>query len=106
MVMVLSNGMKEMLVPIDHAGRIVLPKAIRDELAINPGDFLQVFIDGNGVIMRPKEQKSGLVRKGKALVFSSGTDQVLTRETVDGVLAEERGAGAFHVSRGLPKRKK
>jgi DNA-binding transcriptional regulator/RsmH inhibitor MraZ len=34
MVMVFSKSMKDTLVPIDQAGRLVLPKHVRQELAI------------------------------------------------------------------------
>ena len=53
MVMVFLNGMKEVLVPIDKAGRVVLPKNLRQELAINPGDLLRISVHGNEMTLRP-----------------------------------------------------
>ena len=68
-----GNGIKwyeDTLVPIDQAGRIVLPKNVRQELAIKPGDVFKVAIAGAAVTLTPSREKAGLVRKGKALVFS------------------------------------
>jgi AbrB family looped-hinge helix DNA binding protein len=82
--------MKDILVPIDKAGRVVLPKNVREELAIEPGDMLKVTIRGNEVMLQPKKDTSGFVRRGKALIFSSGRDDLLKPEMVEGILAEER----------------
>ncbi len=62
--MVFSAGMKE-LVPIDQAGRIVLPKAFRQELAIKAGDLLEVSVHGSSVTLVPKKEAAALVRKGR-----------------------------------------
>ena len=80
--------MKELRVTIDEAGRIVLPKDVRDELAIKPGDKLMVSIHGISITLTPNKEISGLVRRGKALVFSTVGDDSLSREAVDGILAE------------------
>ena len=83
--------------PIDKAGRVVLPKNIREELSINPGDLLKLSIHGNEVTLRPKKDSSGFVRRGQALVFSSGGGDLLNRETVDALLAEEREGRAVEI---------
>ena len=106
MVMVSLYGMKERLVPIDKAGRVVLPKRVRDELALSPGDRLRVSIQGNEVTLTPKKVSAGLVRKGRALVFSSGADERLTLETVNATLTEERGARDARAAHGLGRRKR
>src|SRR5512143_3450425 len=85
MVMVLFSGMKNVLVPIDKAGRVVLPKDVRDELAIHPGDLLRITIRGNEVTLSPNKEASGFIRRGKALVFSSGGVGLLDNETVENV---------------------
>lgn len=86
--------MKDVLVPIDQAGRIVLPKNVRDELAIRPGDTLKLGVSGSTVTLTPNRAKSGLVRKGKALIFSTAGGEVLTNEMVDSIL--ERGREERH----------
>jgi AbrB family looped-hinge helix DNA binding protein len=97
--------MKEVLVPIDGAGRLVLPKDVRDELSFNPGDLLRVAIHGDEVTLRPKRETAGFFRKGRDLVFSSGGEGLLQRETVEAILAEEREGGGVRAMRGLPKRR-
>ncbi len=82
LVMVFVYGMKELIVPIDQAGRIVLPREVRRELAIKPGEKLKVSVHGASVTLTPDREPRGLVRKGRALVFSTGADEVLTEETV------------------------
>jgi AbrB family looped-hinge helix DNA binding protein len=99
--MVLENGMKDVLVPIDKAGRIVLPKAVRQELAIKPGDVLQVAIQGLAVTLTPNQEKAGLVRQGKALVFSVPSDDHLAAETVENLLQAEREERSRRGAEGL-----
>lgn len=104
--MVWLLGMKRMTVPIDRAGRVVLPKDVRQELAIKPGDTLNLSIHGSSVTLTPNKEATGFVRKGHALVFSSVGDKSLTQETVNGILEEgrnERSAQSFQGRRG-PKR--
>ena len=104
--MVFSIGMKESLIPIDKAGRVVLPKEVREELAISAGDLLQISVRGGEVALRPKRESRGFVRRGKALVFSSGTSNVLTndaaRKVIDQVRQERDEQGVRFVSGSKP----
>jgi AbrB family looped-hinge helix DNA binding protein len=88
--MVSLYGMKEMTVPIDQAGRIVLPKDVRQELAIKPGDTLKLSIHGSSVTLTPNKESTGFVRKGHALVFATTEDETLREETVQAILDEAR----------------
>jgi AbrB family looped-hinge helix DNA binding protein len=97
--------MKDVLVPIDQAGRIVLPKDVREELAIKPGDVLRVSVRGLGVTLTPNKEITGLVRKGKALVFSTAGEAVLSAETVEELLAGERSEHHSRVAGRLAKPK-
>ncbi len=36
---------------IDHLGRIVIPKELRDNLGINEKDFLEIYVDGENIIL-------------------------------------------------------
>ena len=40
---------------IDEIGRVVIPKEIRNELKIKPGDCLEVLCDGNSIFMKKKD---------------------------------------------------
>lgn len=105
MVMVLLSGMKDVLVPIDRAGRVVLPKGVRQELAIKAGDVLRVSVRGLAVTLTPNKETTGLVRKGKALVFSTVGDAVLSTGTVEALLEGERDEHHSRVAGSLAKRK-
>jgi len=99
--------MKDVFVPMDQAGRIVLPKSVRQELALQPGALLKLSIQGTGVMLTPGSSKAGFKRKGKALVFSTLNDAGLKTETVNDVLAEIRtgreAQGTQSVSTSNPK---
>jgi AbrB family looped-hinge helix DNA binding protein len=104
MVMVIFYGMKDASISIDRAGRIVLPKVVREELAIKPGDTLKVSLQGSSVTLTPDRPKSGLVRKSKALVFSSAGDEILNRDTVERILDEERSRHETATVTGMGRR--
>jgi len=82
--------MKNMTVPIDRAGRIVLPKGIRDDLAIKPGDTLTVSVHGSSLTLTPNKESTGFVRKGKALVFATAGGASLSNEMISSLLDEAR----------------
>ena len=60
-------------VTIDRAGRVVLPKNLRDELHLSPGDTLDVTVQGEAVTLRPRRSTSPLHKKQGVWVFSTGT---------------------------------
>jgi AbrB family looped-hinge helix DNA binding protein len=97
----------DVMVPIDKAGRVVLPKHVREELAINPGDRLKVSVHGNEVTLRPATAKSGFIKRGRALVFSSDGGDLLHNDTVETIRADERDRLLSGVAKGLasPARK-
>ncbi len=63
------RGMRRNLVPIDKAGRIVLPKPLREKLSLLPGDRLELSVEGNTIKLVPAGGGGGFVRKGSVLVF-------------------------------------
>lgn len=96
--------MKNTSISIDGAGRIILPKELREELAIKPGDTLKLSVQGSSVTLTPDRQQSGLVRKSKALVFSNFDDDILSGETVERTLKEQRAANETGMTSGTAKR--
>ena len=98
--------MKDMVVSIDQAGRIVLPKNVREDLAVKSGDLFKVCIHGTSVTLTPSKQTAGFVRKGKALVFSTRGSQLLTLETVNAALEEGREELAVRNAGGIIRRKR
>ena len=71
-------------VTLDKAGRVVIPKTLRDELRLAPGDSLTLESDGDQVVLRPVRSSSPLRKKHGIWVFHGGrkitaaeTDQAL-----------------------------
>lgn len=61
-----------MKLTIDKAGRIVLPKPVRDELQLSPGDALQLDTNGEEVTLRPVRENPPLRKKRGVWVYSAG----------------------------------
>jgi AbrB family looped-hinge helix DNA binding protein len=61
------NAMKS---TIDEAGRVVIPKAIREAAGLKPGAPLMIEYRNGRVEIEPKSPKVRLVRKGGVLVAS------------------------------------
>jgi AbrB family looped-hinge helix DNA binding protein len=57
---------------LDKAGRLVLPKPVRDELQIGPGDSLELESSEERVILRPVRGNGRIYKKQGVWVFDSG----------------------------------
>ena len=66
---------------IDKAGRIVLPKGVRDELRLEPGDSLELETSGDKITLRPAQPGGQLVKENGMWVFRSG--EPLTEQIVE-----------------------
>ncbi len=53
--------MVTMLVSIDRAGRVVIPKELRDRLAIGPDSELEVSVDADGIRLTPQRPPARMV---------------------------------------------
>jgi AbrB family looped-hinge helix DNA binding protein len=73
---------------VDKAGRVVLPKPVRDELQLHPGDSLELESSEDRIVLRPVRGKGPLRKKQGVWVFRSG--QPLSLETVNQTLAAVR----------------
>jgi AbrB family looped-hinge helix DNA binding protein len=67
MVYAISTGMTP---KIDKAGRIVVPKPIRDRLGLRTGVDLEVTEGPDGILIRPAARGPRLVREGLLLVHT------------------------------------
>jgi AbrB family looped-hinge helix DNA binding protein len=65
---------------IDRAGRIVLPKPVRDELQLSPGDALEVEVSQDRIVLRPARSRGQMFKEHGVWVFDSG--QQISEETV------------------------
>jgi AbrB family looped-hinge helix DNA binding protein len=59
-------------VTLDSTGRVVIPKEMRDELNLEPGDKLTVESDGQGVTLRPVRPEPRMRKKHGIWVFQGG----------------------------------
>jgi AbrB family looped-hinge helix DNA binding protein len=57
---------------IDKAGRIVVPKKIREALHLVPGTRLTLRTDGESIIVQQESRPRGLHRKNGILVYDAG----------------------------------
>jgi AbrB family looped-hinge helix DNA binding protein len=87
-------------VTLDKAGRVVIPKFLRDELRLAPGDTLAMEFDGDMVTLRAIRSASVLRKKRGIWVFH-GDRKISAAETdrvLDGLRQERdqemRGAKA------------
>jgi AbrB family looped-hinge helix DNA binding protein len=58
----MANGMRSTTVTIDKAGRLVLPKALRDRFRLVPGSQLEVEIREDHLELRPLGMGPALVK--------------------------------------------
>jgi AbrB family looped-hinge helix DNA binding protein len=64
---------------LDKAGRVVIPKQVRDSLGLHPGDALDLESDGETLHLHPVRPKAVLRKKHGILVYcgdSAGIDIV------------------------------
>lgn len=82
---------------IDQAGRIVVPKAIREAVGLAPGTPLEIRVVGSHIELEAAPLPVQLKRRGKLLVAIPQQDiSALTVEDVEATreaLSRERGEG-------------
>jgi AbrB family looped-hinge helix DNA binding protein len=76
-------------VTLDRAGRVVLPKAVRDEMHLSPGDILDLTVQGEEVTLRPRRVTTPLQKERGVWVFRTGTP--LTASETEETLRSIRG---------------
>ena len=60
-----------MRLTIDKAGRVVLPKAVRDEYALSPGTVLEVEETPDAIVLRPAHDQPTVRQKDGLLVVAA-----------------------------------
>jgi len=70
-------------VTLDQAGRVVLPKAVRDELRLSPGDTLDLTVQGEDVTLRPRRAATALQKERGIWVLRTG--KTLTAEETQAI---------------------
>jgi AbrB family looped-hinge helix DNA binding protein len=75
-------------VTLDSAGRVVIPKRLRDALRLEPGDTFLVETEGEAMTLRPVRSGSATQRENGVWVFRSG--QRLSAAETDKALQDVR----------------
>lgn len=73
---------------LDKAGRIVLPKPLRDEFNLEAGDSLEIESSGEDITLRPARGQAQLRKKHGVWVYRSG--EPLSATTVRDTVREIR----------------
>jgi AbrB family looped-hinge helix DNA binding protein len=74
---------------IDKAGRVVIPKPLREELCLEPGDSLEMESNGEQITLRPVRGTGPLTKEQGVWVFHAG--QPLPASATDAMLQQIRG---------------
>jgi AbrB family looped-hinge helix DNA binding protein len=73
---------------IDKAGRIVIPKSLREELRLEPGDDLEMESAGEEITLRPVRGMGPLTKEQGVWVFRTG--QPMPASATDRMLRQIR----------------
>ena len=73
---------------LDKAGRIVIPKPLREELRLEPGDALEMETTGEQITLRPVRGTGPLTKEHGVWVFRTG--QALPATATDDLLQQIR----------------
>src|ERR1700730_5721369 len=78
------NGM---ILRVDKAGRVILPKPVRDRLGLHAGSDLELLETPDGVVLRPADRRPSLVKKGSFWVH---TGEIPTGYEIVNAVDEDR----------------
>lgn len=82
-----ENGIVSAKLTLDKAGRIVLPKPIRDQLQLQPGDSLQLETEGERITLRPFRHQVPMRKELGIWVFEEGKP---SDDSIPGLIDLER----------------
>ena len=82
------NAIMDARLTIDSAGRVVLPKPLRDELHLVAGDTLELESSGERILLRPVRAAAPLTKEQGVWVFRTG--QPMATSLVDDTLRQIR----------------
>src|SRR3984957_9211630 len=88
---------------LDKAGRVVLPKPVRDEMQLRAGDSLELESSEDRIVLRPRRGGVGLHQKQGIWVFSPG--EPISAEATDETLRQIRRERELSFMGNLPTRR-
>ena len=72
-------------VTLDKAGRLVLPKPLRDKLRLAPGTVLQLESEGESITLRPVRPKATFTKELGIWVYQGGPNDDSIPDLIDQV---------------------
>jgi len=73
---------------VDKAGRIVLPKPLREKMHLVPGTVLQLENEGESITLRPIRPKATLAKEFGIWVYQGGPSDESITDLIDRVREE------------------
>jgi len=70
-------------ITVDRAGRIVLPKSLRDEMRLSAGDTLQLESEGERITLRPVRPKAMLKKEYGVWVYQGEPVNISISDLID-----------------------
>ncbi len=74
---------------VDRAGRVVLPKPVRDEMQLAAGDCLELHATEHQITLRPIRKQAPIRKKSGVWVISS-TGRSISVKDVNDLIGEAR----------------
>jgi AbrB family looped-hinge helix DNA binding protein len=68
---------------LDRAGRILIPKTLRKELRLGPGDSMQLDTQGEQITLRPIRPKALLKKEQGVWVYQGGPTHASIPDLID-----------------------
>lgn len=68
---------------LDRAGRVMIPKPLRQELHLGPGDTLQVEREGDQIMLRPMRPKALLKKERGVWVYQGEPTEASITAVID-----------------------
>jgi AbrB family looped-hinge helix DNA binding protein len=70
-------------ITLDKAGRVVLPKPLRDQMQLSPGDTLQLEREGERITLRPVRPPAPLKKENGIWVYEGESTDAAIPEMLD-----------------------
>ena len=70
-------------ITLDRAGRVVIPKPLRKELQLGPGDTLQLESQGECITLRPVRPKATLKKERGMWVYQGEPTNISITDLID-----------------------
>ncbi len=70
-------------ITLDKAGRVVLPKPLREEMHLGPGDTLQLESEGERITLRPIRPKAMLKKEYGVWVYQGEPTNVSITDLIE-----------------------